>query len=118
MYNINPEFTQSKNNFDEMSELFRETVNMLRHKYNNHFKNLEVVKTDVEKNIIKNKLKQLNNLIQILKDYQECSNNLMEQYYFLYRNEESSYTDLKKKYTKLKKYSKDNGLDISLVEWL
>ena len=35
----------------------------------------------------------------------------MEQYFFLYRNEESSYNDLKKKYSKLKKYAKDRGLD-------
>ena len=118
MYNINPEFTQSKDNFDEMSILFRDVRNMLKHKYNNHFKNLESCKTDIEKNVLRNKLDQLNNLIQVLKDYQDCSNNLMEQYFLLYRNEESSYNDLKKKYSKLKKYAKDRGLDVSLVEWL
>ena len=118
MYSHNPEFKQSKDNFDEMSQLIEANLNDLKFRYASNFSKLDKCESKIEKKTLIQKLDSLNNLMQVIKDYKLCAINLMEQYYFLFSNECTNKEDWKKKYYKLKKYASDNGVDTTLIEWL
>jgi hypothetical protein len=118
MYHINPEFTRSKDNYDEMAKILQANINDLKVSYNSQFKKLELITDKTEKQILLNKMDKLNNLIQVIKDFKICSNNLIEQYFGLYANEKSSYKQMQNKYQKLKKFASDKGIDVTYIDYI
>jgi Cdc6-like AAA superfamily ATPase len=119
MYSINPHLEQSNENFQISTEQLNETVKDLERKYKKSFAKLDADKlTKAEKSILLGKLEQIQILLQVIRNYQSSTINLLEQYYFLYSGEKSTVKDWKAKYNKLKRYASDKGVDTTLVNWL